>query len=360
MDKSYLLSELGKLNNKNQYEFFKMSYFLRESFASGTLLKGPYNLILDNNIFIRLEELKANKLTPNILAVLVFFDWYKQQFFFRARISVFPTVFYEFARKSPFQNLNEYWDKFQYVRETFEKTIDLELFNDERIIDFNSANDSFQRVMHDEGVIFSELTRIKDYRFEYAELEKHLLERGFPKEYFKNLMPDVLTSLYINSVDTEYFSDNVIYKLIEEYILERLNKVAKVKEHFGFIPTPNHLKSVVKIKKKSVSGIGDLEMFLRGNIISQNELQKNGRNYYPNIPLTLDEKLFKTLKKNSVMINGWKAIAGKDNDVFKSIMERDYIDQKRRIPYAKENMARFYNDYEEYFNEYIMKSKNVD
>lgn len=360
MEKIEILNIIEKYSKKELNDFFKYSYFLRESFASGTRLKGSYNFALDNNIFIRIEEWTKTIITPRVLAVLTFFNWFKSQQYFKGRIVVFPSIFYEFSRKADFSNLNDYWDKFLEIRNLFEDNINLELFFESGVANFDSAKDIVSRIRFDESILIEEYRRIKNYKYSIGELIDWLSNDGIDKQSYSKLSSDYISRYYLHDIETKYFSKEVFYKLFIECILRELVKRKDFERTFNLKIYKEHLKPIVEFKTNMVKGIGDLEIFLKCNLIVQNDLQRNGQNYYPYIPLTLDNNLFEILQQNSVMINGWTFEKGKDDSVFNSIFQQDYVDQKRRMTFAEKNMNDFYNLYEPYFEDYInIAKKNV-
>ena len=353
MKKSQIISEIQKLSDREINQFFKSSYYLRECFSTGTRLIGPYNLILDNNIFLRLEEWQKGKISSNLLAIFAFFEWFKSQNKFQCRIVLVASIFYEYCRKSQFEDLNQYWDQFQELKKVFKSYIGLDIFNHENISSFENAKLAIDKIQHDENVLIKEHKRLSNEPFSLIKLKEQLNNEGIDDSRFKNLFSDYLCRFYLEEVQTKYFSSNVFYSLLIEKIKRKISKMKEFKKNFDLKIYHEHLNPIVKINDRRVKGIGDLELFLIGNLKSQNEMQKNGQNYYPYIPLTLDDDLFKVLKKNAVMINGWSFQKGKDDDVFESIMRQDYEDQKRRVPFAENNMKGFYESYENYFDDYF-------
>lgn len=350
--KEQLLNIAKNLPKDKKEVFVTQSNHLRNLFSSIINLDGPYNIVLDNNVFKRLDELHSGEFNELILTLLTFFDWYKKQTDFSGRILIFPTVFYEYNRKTNFENLETYWKKFKEITYVFEENIGCKLYSVPYITEFNSAKELIKQMQHDEEIITSEIKRICNHTYSQKEIEKLLIEIGYTPEDFKSIILNSLVSLYLNEIDTKYLSKNLVYHVLAEYIVFNLQNNKEIKRSFNNFDKHLRLKKIVTVKNDKLKGIADLELFVTCNLKMQYDLQKHGSNYYPYIPLTFDNNLYDLFCEMSVMTHDTIVTRGVDDDNFMSIFERTEVDKKRRIPQAQRNSDTFYKSYNAYFKEF--------
>jgi hypothetical protein len=350
--KEKLLNIAKNLPDDKKEVFITQSNHLRNLFSSIINLDGPYNIVLDNNVFRRLNELHNGEFNELILTLLTFFDWYKKQTDFSGRILIFPTVFYEYNKKTNFENLEVYWKKFREITCVFEENIGCQLYSDPYITEFNSAKELIKQMQHDEEIITSEIKRISNHTYSQNEIENLLIERGYAPENFKSIILNSLVSLYLNEINTKYLSINLVYHVLAEYIVFNLQNNRDIKKSFNNINKPLRLKKIVTVKNDNLKGIADLELFVTCNLKMQYDLQKHGSNYYPYIPLTFDGALYDLFCEMSVMTHDTIVTTGVDDDNFMSIFERTEVDKQRRIPTAQRNSETFYKSYNAYFNDF--------
>jgi hypothetical protein len=108
---------LPTLNKKSQKRFFSNVLMLFTQFTRALSLRGPYRLVLDSNIIMRLESYRNSNVTEGVLAVFVFFEFLKQSGF-KCDIVILPSVFYEFVRQKNFHSVKQHWDDFKHLRDT--------------------------------------------------------------------------------------------------------------------------------------------------------------------------------------------------------------------------------------------------
>ncbi|MCX4164568.1 hypothetical protein NID80_24050 [Paraburkholderia megapolitana] len=119
----YIVDHVKSLKSKPYKTFVSKLVDLTHQIESAMMLRGPYRLVLDSNIVMRLESLRQGKITEGVLATLLAFLFVKR-LPFHVDLVIRPVVFYEFLRQRNVQDLREHWQEIRALKEIVEESLD--------------------------------------------------------------------------------------------------------------------------------------------------------------------------------------------------------------------------------------------
>ncbi|KTQ46863.1 hypothetical protein NS31R_20605 [Enterobacter cancerogenus] len=100
------------LKQKSKNTFIQNLSFLFNQIKSAVILEGPYRLVLDSNIIMRLESYRQGNVSEGLLSILLAFKLIKK-LPFHFYLVVRSTVFYEYLRQKNITSTHEHWVKFK-------------------------------------------------------------------------------------------------------------------------------------------------------------------------------------------------------------------------------------------------------
>lgn len=314
-------------------------------------LRGPYRFVLDSNIIMRLEDFERESFQEGLLAIMLFFDYYKQQSQFKADLIVTPVVFYEFFRLQNVSNLKEYWAKFQSIRSLIEDSLGADVLFD-NLDSFEKTEQYINCIEHDSNLIRERLLEIKGNEFRYDFIRPPGGVMGaLRKDRMIEVAPISAADHLYEDLNTQYFHPHYVSLFLKDHMAHKLstnpeNNLDVAKKY----DDEYLLREVVHLDRKGrVKGLADIELLWKGNIRNQFNSQSRG-NYHPaSIPLTVDTNLFLSLKKMSGYgVTSDQIGGGEDPAIMRAKMESSFDDANRRMTRAKEQQIEFIKSSDEY------------
>lgn len=117
------------LKQKSKDTFTQNLLSLFNQIESAVILEGPYRLVLDSNIIMRLESYRQGNVSEGLLSILLAFKLIKK-LPFHFDLVVRPTVFYEYLRQKNLKSTHEHWIKFKELKNLIEEELGSKLFFD--------------------------------------------------------------------------------------------------------------------------------------------------------------------------------------------------------------------------------------
>lgn len=307
MDIALLGDYFEQLPEEQKYRFFKNIDMLFNQESNGLLLKGPFRLILDSNILMRLEEIEKDiPVTAGLLAVFCFFDYFKKQTHYQADVLILPSVFYEYCRQRNFNSFSEYEKEFRKLKELIFRILGVETYFDE-IASFPQTEKKFKDIEHDVSLITFVLEEINQTKWQDETVIDYV---GTIKQQWKNGINRITSPRWaafaiFQDIETKYFKSEIVTKFIQDHIAFIIANhpkndlgMADPKDKFG----DYHLRLMLHLEKGRLKGLADIEILTVCNTTQQFSKQENGQYFPASIPLTLDDNLYKSLLKNTVMV----------------------------------------------------------
>ncbi|WP_435263303.1 hypothetical protein [Tenacibaculum sp. nBUS_03] len=339
-------------SEKEKFQFRKFLDQLMWQFSSSLKLEEPYRLILDSNILMRLNDLNE-KPTPNLLSILVFFDFLKFQETIKISILIRPTVFFEFYEQKDIKNEIEHWEKYKKLKNLIEDNLNVRVYT-EGIYNYELTKHHFENIKYDINLIKNELKKINstDWKFEFkrgfGEFDGFPLKDGTgvlttPHQVGKELAPDLQTK-YLNSKIVKLCLANHISYNISNNDKNNQDVITKYTNDKDFT-----IRKIIKLTNKGLlKGLADLDLLFLCNIQNQFENQSLD-NYLPSsLPLTLDENLFKSLNKFSSLVLNSYFKGGEKKESIKMKFEKEF-EEKKRVERAEVRLQKIHKKEKEYY-----------
>jgi hypothetical protein len=327
---------LNNLNENQKQRFQKYLLMLFEQEFNTLSLRGPYKLVLDSNIIMRIEDVEKVVISEIALAVLCFFDYFKAQNHYQADLIIYPSVFYEFCKHQTFGSLVDHWQKFKTLRDLLEKILDFKILF-EKVSNFNDAQYYFNLIEDDATIIKSKLIEVssKDWRFDFVRRPGGV--KGFirndlnfevpPLFAAENLYEDIVTNYFDSYCVGLFLKDHIAFMLANNPEND-ITIASKYKSPQGY-----NLRKVLYINQKgSLRGLADIEIFSLCNIREQFYRQAHGEYWPASISLTVDENLFLGLKKYSnCNISSEPLLGGEPENSVQTKLDIFFDDIRRRM-----------------------------
>ncbi len=304
---------------------------------SGLALRPPYRLALDANVFIRLEEFqRERKASEGLLAIYVYFEFIKRYLSHHKDIIFFPTALYEFNRKRNVGSTREHWDVFNGMRTLFETTIELELLAD-RAVTFDEAQFYLGRIAKDIKRIHKTLETYEtnDWTFDFVRPPGGFL--GVRRSDLNiEVLPCSAANELFKPLGLDYFREDRARLFFCSHIENHLrgwpkNDKAVFAKHQESVQ--DCLRKVLYLSESGVlRGIGDLDLFIECNVVSQFSEQSNGRSASSTISVSLDEDLIVALNAfSSISTTSGPMIGGEANADDNSAKMKAYVRDMKRV-----------------------------
>lgn len=325
------------LKQKSKNTFIQNLFSLFNQIESAVILEGPYRLVLDSNIIMRLESYRQGNVSEGLLSILLAFKLIKK-LPFHFDLVVRPTVFYEYLRQKNLKSTHEHWIKFKGLKNLIEEELGSKLFFD-GIETYEGAEQYLQLIQND-------AKKIKKTLIAYQNENWHInfVQRagsgvaGFPitgTEYI--LAPPVFAAdALFHPLGLEYFdevkSSRFFIQYIHKYIIECKSNdrdvIDKYNNEKDFLFT-----QILKLTSKgNLMGLADLDIYTNCNIHSQFSNQSHSRYAPASAALTIDGKLARALRNsNSHYITSGGMICGPENADDNNAKMEAFIEEHKRM-----------------------------
>ncbi|OHY90170.1 hypothetical protein BI375_07945 [Vibrio rotiferianus] len=339
-----IAQNLSKLKKKQQKRFFENLYILFSQLISSSVLRGPYRLVLDSNIIMRLESYRKGNITEGVLSTLLFFH-YLRRTDLSVDIVVRPSVFYEYCRQKKLLTTKQHWDAFKELRDLIQQELSVIAFFD-GIETFEGAEYYMNLIEHDVEVIKNELQNYesRDWKFDFIRPHRTGFDGVVMNDYLMEVPPffaaqglyQPLNLKYYNEASASRFLIEHMHKHICECKSNNQEIIDKYKNDDDFIMT-----KVLKLTAKgNLEGIADVDLLSDCNIQSQFKLQARGRYFPASIGLSIDSNLSKVLTRFSGIHLDSGQMGGGENWEDSSAKFEAFFHDKSRVDEGDERMKK--------------------
>lgn len=318
MDISKIQLEVNKLNNKQFERFCLNTFHLFGQLASSVHLRGPYRLIPDSNILMRLESYRNGNITEGVLSIFLIFEFLKT-IPHKYDLVILPTVFYEYVRKKKPGSLRSHWDAFRELKDIINGELSISAFFD-GVETFQGAKSYFEVIEKDVHLISDELRsyQSRNWRFDFIRPYQEGFE-GFVINDELVLIPPLLAARGLHKpIGLQYFDEEAIGRFlidhIQKYLVECNENDRQVIEEYR--DERNYpLTKVLKLTPKgNLTGVADIDLFSQCNVHTQFKAQAHGRYFPASIAITIDKALSDTLEIfGSMVASSGEIVCGEGN-----------------------------------------------
>ncbi|MCZ3384921.1 hypothetical protein O3S68_21815 [Kosakonia sp. SOY2] len=330
------------LKQKSKNTFFQNLLSLFNQIESALILEGPYRLVLDSNIILRLESYRQGNVSEGLLSILLAFKLIKK-LPFHFDLVVRPTVFYEYLRQKNLKNTHEHWIKFKELKNLIEEELGAKLFFD--------GIETYPGAEHFLQLIQNDAKKIKKTLIAYQNENWHInfIQRagsgvaGFPITGTGYILvpPAFAADALFYPLGLEYFdetkSSRFFTQYIHKYIIECKSNdrdvINKYNNEKDFLFT-----QILKLTSKgNLMGLADLDIYTNCNIQSQFSNQSHSRYAPASAALTIDGKLARALRNsNSHHITSGGMICGPENENDNNAKMEAFIEEHKRMRESEE------------------------
>jgi hypothetical protein len=340
-----IATHFNKLPSKQQKRFVHNLMMLFDQEFSGLSLRGPFRLVLDSNVLMRIEDIEKGATSEGVLAVLSFFDYFKSQSHYKADLLIRPSVFYEYCRHQAFGALSNHWERFKRLRDSVERELGIEVLFD-GIANYSDAEVTFAAIERDASKIRQELISIQERNWLYDFVRPPGgVNGGLRKDLKIEVPPSFAAEQLFEGIATEYFNPHYVALFLRDHIAFALANnprndlavAAKYENRDGY-----ELRKVLYLNtKQDLRGLADIELLSLCNTQAQFRAQAKGQYWPASIPLTVDENLHLSLQsRSSYGVSSEPIIGGEPQAEMHAKLESSFNDAKRRMDRAGEQQER--------------------
>lgn len=264
------------------------------------MLRGPYRLVLDSNIIMRLEDYRQGKINEGVLSVFYAFMLIKK-LPHHFDLVIRPSVFYEYLRLNNVKSSRQHWEKFKELKSITEGELGSVLFFD-GIETYSGAEYYLNLLQSDADKITKTLQNYeqRDWRFDFFQ-PPGCGYAGIPAKNGEFIIvPPVFAAqgLY-EDIGLEYFDERRTNRFFMEHIEKNIseckhNNQQIIESYRGdrkFL-----LTKVLKLTNKgNLEGLADLDILSMCNVQTQFSAQSHGRYSPASIGLSIDNNLANAL-----------------------------------------------------------------
>ena len=355
MDVDRISKEIPKLRKKSQKRFVENVLILFSQLSSSVCLRGPYRLIVDSNIIMRLESYRNGNITEGVLSVFLFFDFLKRSNF-RADLVIRPSVFYEFVHQKQFRSVRQHWDEFKKLRDTIGEELSITPFFD-GIETFHNAEYYLKQIEHDVALISKELNSYKtrDWKFDFVRPHGGF-DGALINEHLIEVPPFFAAQGLYKELGLTYFDETQASRFLIEHICKNLSECRKNDQRV--IDKYNSdkeflLTKVLKLTAKgNLTGIADVDILTLCNVQTQFSRQAHGRYYPASIGLSMDTNLSNALSFFSgIHLNSGDMFGGVDNQEDNSAKLEAWSHDQARLHEGDDRTRDILRQQQEFFQE---------
>lgn len=320
MDLQEIVRQGKQLKPKNQKKMGENLLHLIDQIESSVILEGPYRLVLDSNIIMRLESYRQGVVSEGLLSILLAFMLIKR-LPYRFDMVVRPTVFYEYLRQKNLTSSHEHWRKFKELKDLVEEELGAKLFFD-GIETYQGTEHYLKLIQSDTDKIAKALRLYQDKNWQFNFIQQ--AGRGFAGMLLSDprfiLVPPAFAAEALYSpLGLEYFDERKASRFFIEYIEKNLIEcehndkeiIAKYSDKKDFLFT-----KILKLTPKgNLVGLADLDIYTTCNVHNQFSDQSHSRYAPASAGLTIDKNLALALRgSTSHHITSGEIVCGPDNE----------------------------------------------
>lgn len=330
------------LKKKSKNTFIQNLFSLLNQIESAVILEGPYRLVLDSNIIMRLESYRQGNVSEGLLSILLAFKFIKK-LPFHFDLVVRPTVFYEYLRQKNLKSTHEHWVKFKELRNLIEEELGSKLFFD-GIETYQGAEQYLQLIQSDAKKIKKTLIAYQNENWHVNFVQRAgsgvagfpITGTGYilvPPAFAAHALFYPLGLEYFDEVKSRQFFTQYIQKYIIECKSNDRDVIDKYNDEKDFL-----LTKILKITSKgNLMGLADLDIYTNCNIQSQFSIQSHSRYAPASAALTIDEKLARALRNSSSHhITSEGMICGPENEDDNNAKMEAFIEEHKRMRESEE------------------------
>lgn len=334
MEISKIVAEIKRLRPKAQERFAENLIMLISQIERSVILRGPYRLVVDSNILMRLESYRTGNITEGLLSILLAFALIKR-LPFHIDVVIRPVVFYEFLRLKNVTSTREHWEKFKDLKSIIEDELEIILFFD-GIETYAGAEYYGKLIESDANKIANTLRSYqeRDWRFDFIRKAG-----GFDGAWLGNGLIEVAPlfaahGLYAE-IGLEYFNEKRASIFFIEHIEKHITECPRNnKEIIKKYAKKNYLLTkILKLSPKGILvGLADIDILTLCNIQSQFNDQALGRYVPASIGMSIDENLSKALHFFSTIHLSSSQMMGGEKNISDNFAKMDaFIHEQNRI-----------------------------
>ncbi len=331
-----IIKHSNELNPKSRKRFVENLVILLDQIESSVMLRGPYRLVLDSNIIMRLEDYRQGKINEGVLSVLLAFILIKK-LPHHIDLVIRPSVFYEYLRLRNVKSTREHWEKFKELKSIIEDELGSVLFFD-GIETYSGAEHYLNLIQEDADKITKTLRSYeqRDWHFNFIQPPGC----GFSGIPAKNgefiIVPPFFAAegLY-KEIELKYFNKYTASRFFIEHIEKKVSECKlnnqQIISHYR-TNSKYLLTKVLKLTAKgNLEGLADLDIFSICNVQTQFVNQSHGRYVPASIGLSIDSNLADALSFYSSIRLTSPKMGGSEHNIDDNMagMEAFFHDQSR-------------------------------
>ena len=343
---------LQTLNYENKINLLQHFDKLISQFISTTGLNKNIYIFMDNNViqdakFVNQNQNYADKDKIRIIrfiSVYLFFDFIKKYTKLNIKLVISPVIFYELSGRKKIANEKAYDEQVHNILQIlsiFNVKINFYKFNS-----YSELNNILEKVIEDEIKIIAEINNItlNDWTIQLKDGNKELLP--FTKSF----------DLIRKKLDLQYFQifyvNFILASKIEKFILENKNNDTSIRKKYLSNINNFPLSSLIKVKKNSLFGLGDIELFQECDLSYQYAI--NSKDVL--CAITFDDTLYKILLKRQTYVATHKPIViGTDSKIEISKKLSDFFINQEKLYDIELKERKFLGQVGEYYEKVITK-----
>lgn len=320
MDLQEIIKQSKLLKPKSHQKMVENLFHLIDQIESSVILEGPYRLVLDSNIIMRLESYRQGVISEGLLSILLAFMLIKR-LPYRFDMVVRPTVFYEYLRQKNLTSSHEHWRKFKELKYLVEEELGAKLFFD-GIETFQGAEHYLKLIQDDSDKISNTLRSYqqKNWQFNFVQRAGCGFAGMLSSDPRFILVPPAFAAEALYSpLGLGYFDERRASRFFVEYIEKNLIECERNdKEFMAKYNSKNEFlfTRILKLAPKgSLVGLADLDIYTTCNINNQFSDQSHSRYAPASAALTIDRNLALALRRStSHHITSGEIVGGPDNE----------------------------------------------